>query len=78
MLEEFTNFYPVPLFTRSDNGPEFIAYAPRRWSKETRTTFAYIDLDSSCQNGFVESFNSRCRVEFLNAEVVLVVVATYN
>jgi putative transposase len=69
VLEELTSLYPAPAFIRSDNGPEFIAHALRRWSKDSGTTTAYIEPGSPWQNGFAESFNSRFRDEFLNTEL---------
>ena len=69
VLEELTSLYPAPMFIRSDNGPEFIAHALRRWCKSSGMTTAYIEPGSPCQNGFAESFNSRFRDEFLNTEL---------
>ena len=69
VLEELTSLYPAPTYIRSDNGPEFIAHALRRWSKDSGTTTAYIEPGSPWQNGFAESFNSRFRDEFLNTEL---------
>ena len=69
VLEELTSLYPAPTYIRSDNGPEFIAQALRRWSKTSGTTTAYIEPGSPWQNGFAESFNSRFRDEFLNTEL---------
>ena len=69
VLEELTSLYPAPTFIRSDNGPEFIPRALRRWCKSSVTTTAYIDPGSPWQNGFVESFNSRFRDELLNIEL---------
>ncbi len=51
VLEELTSLYPAPAFIRSDNGPEFIAHALRRWCASGTTT-AYIEPGSSWQNGF--------------------------
>jgi hypothetical protein len=42
VLEELSYIYPAPTFIRSDNGPEFIAHALRRWNKASSTTTAYI------------------------------------
>ena len=70
VLEELTSLYPAPAFIRSDNGPEFIAHALRRWSKRQRyQETTYIEPGSPWQNGFAESFNSRFRDEFLNTEL---------
>lgn len=68
VLEELTSLYPAPAFIRSNNGPEFIAHALRRWSKDSGTKTTYIEPGSLWQNGFAESFNSRLRDEFLNTE----------
>jgi len=69
VLEELTSVYPAPTFIRSDNGPEFIAHALRKWCQSSGTSTAYIEPGSPWQNGFVESFNSRFRDEFLNTEL---------
>jgi transposase InsO family protein len=69
VLEGLTNLYPTPTYIRSDNGPEFIAHALRRWSKSSGITTAFIEPGSPWQKGFAESFNSRFRDEFLNAEL---------
>lgn len=74
MLEELTSLYPAPAFIRSDNGPEFIAHALRRWSKDSGTTTVYIEPGSPWQNGFAESFNSRFRDEILNTGLFATVV----
>ena len=75
LLEELTSLYTAPTYIRSDNGPEFIAHALRRWSEKTETTTAYIEPGSPWQNGFAESFTSRFRDEFLNTGVAPVVEA---
>ena len=72
-MEELTSLYPAPAFIRSDNGPEFIAHALKRWSENSGTTTAYIEPGSPWQNGFAESFNSRFRDEFLNTELLTTV-----
>ncbi len=69
MLEELTSLYPAPAFIRSDNGPEFIAHALRRWTESSGTSTAYIEPGSPWENGFAESFNRRFRYEFLNTEL---------
>jgi transposase InsO family protein len=69
VLEELTGLHPAPAYIRSDNGPEFIAHALRRWAESSSTSAAYIDPGSPWQNGFAESFNSRFRDEFLNTEL---------
>ncbi len=59
----------VPGFIRSDNGPEFIAENVRDWIKAVGAKTAYIEPGSPWENGYCESFNARCRGEFLNGEV---------
>ncbi len=40
VLKELTSLYPTPAFIRSDNGPEIIAHALRRWCEDSGTTTA--------------------------------------
>ena len=69
VLEELTSLYPEPAFIRSDNCPEFIAHALRRWCRTNGTTTATIEPGSPWQNGYAESFNGGFRDEFLNTEL---------
>lgn len=64
----------APLYLRSDNGPEFIAGALRGFLQQQEVATAYIEPGSPWQNGYAESFHSRFRDEFLNAEVFVSVV----
>jgi len=73
VLEALTSVYPAPTYIRSDNGPEFIAHALKRWCKNSGTNTAYIEPGSSWQNGFAEAFNSRFTDEFLNTELIATV-----
>ena len=59
----------VPQFIRSDNGPEFVAKAVRKWIKERGFKTIFIAPGSPWQNAYSESFNSRFRDEFLNVEL---------
>lgn len=59
----------APGHIRSDNGPEFIAKAVRRWLAERTVQTLYIEPGAPWQNAYVESFNSRLRDEFLSGEV---------
>jgi putative transposase len=59
----------VPRHIRSDNGPEFIAHAIRRWLGQVGVETLYIEPGSPWENGFAESFHSRLRDEFLAMEV---------
>ena len=59
----------VPAYIRSDNGPEFIAEAVRRWIAAVGAQTAYIEPGSPWENGYIESFNARLRDELLNGEI---------
>lgn len=53
---------------RSDNGPEFIAAATRRWLAYAGVQTLYIEPGSPWENGYAESFHSRLRDELLARE----------
>ena len=59
----------APMYLRSDNGSEFTANKIREWLKDVGITTAYIEPGSPWENGYIESFNSRMRDEFLNGEL---------
>lgn len=59
----------VPGYIRSDNGPEFVAEAVRKWIAAVGAQTAYIEPGSPWENGYVESFNARLRDELLNGEI---------
>ena len=59
----------VPRHIRSDNGPEFIALAIRRFLEHTGVGTLYIEPGAPWQNGYAESFGGRLRDELLNAEL---------
>lgn len=59
----------APEFIRSDNGPEFIAYAVNDWLKTEGIEAAYIPPGRPWRNGHNESFNGKLRDECLNTEV---------
>jgi putative transposase len=60
--------YGTPKYIRSDNGPEFIAKAVRKWLEKSGVRTLYIEPGSPWQNGYIESFNSRFRDLLLNRE----------
>ena len=68
-LDEIMTERGAPRYTRTDNGPEFIAGTLRRWLKEKGVLPVLIDPGSPWQNGFVESFNGKLRDECLNEEL---------
>ena len=59
----------VPAFIRSDNGPEFVAEAVRKWINAVGARTAFIEPGSPWENGYCESFNGRMRDELLNGEI---------
>jgi putative transposase len=68
-LAELFAMRGVPKCIRSDNGPEFIAQAIRRWLDQVDVEALYIEPGSPWENGYAESFHSRLRDEFLELEV---------
>ena len=67
-LAERFAIYGVPRHIRSDNGPEFIAEAIRRWFEQLDIKALSIEPGSPWENGYAESFFSRLRDEFLALE----------
>lgn len=59
----------VPRHIRSDNGPEFIARAMRRYLEQAKVEALYIEPGAPWENGYAESFGGRFRDELLNAEL---------
>jgi len=59
----------TPEYIRSDNGPEFTAKKVRQWLTRAGVITAFIEPGSPWENGYIESFNSRMRDEFLNGEL---------
>jgi putative transposase len=68
-LAELFAMRGVPQHIRSDNGPEFIARAIHRWTRQLSIETLYIEPGSPWENGYAESFHSRLRDEFLATEV---------
>jgi len=59
----------APEYIRSDNGPEFIAAAVKRWLALSGVGTLYIEPGSPWENAYSETFISRLRDELLNREV---------
>jgi len=59
----------IPGFIRSDNGPEFIADAIKKWLSEKHVQTLYIEPGSPWENGYIESFNGKFRDDVLNREL---------
>lgn len=68
-LAELFAMRGVPRAIRSDNGPEFVAHAIRRWLHQVGTQTLYIEPGSPWENGYAESFHSRLRDEFFGLEM---------
>jgi len=68
-LSELFAMRGVPRHIRSDNGPEFIAHALRRWLGQVGVDAMYIEPGSPWENGYAESFHGRLRDEFLAMEI---------
>ena len=68
-LERLARERGAPEFSRSDNGPEFVARAVRDWIGKKGFKTCCIEPGSPWQNAYIESFNSRFRDEFLNLEI---------
>ena len=58
-----------PQHLRSDNGPEFIAYAVQDWLKDKNIKTIYINPGSPWENPYIESFHDKLRDELLNREL---------
>jgi transposase InsO family protein len=69
LISEVMLIRGVPGHIRSDNGPEFIASAIRRYLAAAGVETLYIEPGSPWENGYAESFHSRLRDELLNAEL---------
>lgn len=69
VLEVAIARYGVPEHLRSDNGPEFIAYAIQNWLAEAKIKTLYIRPGSPWENGHIESYHDKLRDECLNREL---------
>jgi putative transposase len=59
----------APMYVRSDNGSEFVEKTLKKWLTQNGTDTIHIEPGKPWQNGFIESFNSKVRDEFLNTEI---------
>jgi len=69
VVEAAMERYGRPEHIRSDNGPEFIAYAIQDWLKQKGVKTLYIQPGSPWENGHIESFHDKLRDELLNREI---------
>ena len=68
VLARLVSLHGVPLFPRSDNGPEFVSDAILDWIAQSGVGTALIDPGKPWQNGTNESFNGKLRDECLSLE----------
>ena len=61
--------YGRPSHLRSDNGPEFIAYALQDWLRDKHVKTIYITPGSPWENAYIESFHDKLRDECMNREI---------
>ena len=62
-------FHGIPEYIRSDNGPEFMAKAVRKWLHRLEVKTLFIEPGSPWENGNIESFNGKKRDELLDREL---------
>lgn len=65
VLSDLMATHGVPCHIRSDNGSEFIAAQMQTWLEKMSVGPLYVAPGAPWQNGYIESFNSRFRDEFL-------------
>ena len=68
VVEEAIARHGAPQHIRSDNGPEFIAYAMRDWLRDQQVATIYIKPGAPWEQAWVESFHDKLRDELLNRE----------
>lgn len=59
----------APAHIRSDNGPEFVAQALRRWLENRHVETLYIEPGAPWENAYVESFNGKLKDELIKGEL---------
>lgn len=69
VLDELIVEHGSPTYLRSDNGPEFIAYALQDHLGKQGITTHYIRPGSPWEQPYVESFHDKLRDELLNREI---------
>ena len=69
VLDEVAAIFGYPTFLRVDNGPELASLAMLDWALEHDVQLLFIEPGKPTQNAFIESFDSRVREEFFNANI---------
>jgi transposase InsO family protein len=70
-LKELFALRGRPRCLRSDNGPEFVSKAVKKWLRTSRVKTRFVAPGSPWENGYIESFNGKLRDECLNGELFL-------
>jgi len=68
VLSRLASLHGVPLFMRSDNGPEFVSQAILEWIAHAGIATVLSEPDKPWQNGTDERFNGKFRDECLSIE----------
>ncbi len=68
VVEAAMDEHGVPEHIRSDNGPEFIAYAMQDWLRDQEVKTIYIKPGAPWEQAWIESFHDKLRDELLNRE----------
>jgi putative transposase len=68
VLDSVAAIYGYPKYLRVDNGTELTLKLMQLWSEDHGVELLFIQPGKPTQNAYIESFNSRVRAEFLNAQ----------
>ena len=70
-LEQIAGEPGYPLTIVADNGPEFCSRVVDAWAHRSGVKLQFIRPGKPVENAFIESFNGKCRDEFLNEHLFL-------
>jgi putative transposase len=65
-LDELARDHGYPKYLRVDNGAELTSKLMQQWSEEHDVELLFIQPGKPTQNAYIESFNSRVRMQLLN------------
>ena len=71
VLADLFLIHGTPDNLRSDNGPEFVALALKKWLSGLGVKTQYIEPGSPWENGYCESFNGKLRDKLLDGEIFM-------
>ena len=66
VLNRIALFRGYPKETLTDNGSEFTSNVMNAWAYDHKVEHIFIDPGKPMQNGYIESFNGKLRIECLN------------